>query len=184
MWKDYGKDQPGSFAQDMQGEDVILSSQHHGFIGSGLCLTDLVIFYDGVAASVCRGSVHGIYPDFRKAFDMVPFLSQNWGKRILKGRLLGGQKNQLDGHSQRVVIGSSMSMWWPVMNGFPYWSDMGLMLFSIFINGFNIETEYTLSNFTFFPQTLLVPTWLPFHWPAGNHGYAISDCVLFFFLLL
>ena len=85
-------------------------------------MNNLVAFYDGVTASVDKGTATDvIYADVCKTFDMIPH--NNPAAKLERYRFdrwtVRWVRKRLDGHVQRVIVSGSMSRWKPVKNDVP-----------------------------------------------------------------
>lgn len=119
-----------------------------------LCLTNLVAFYDEVAALVDKGRVTDVIClEFCKDFDIVPqiVLSAKLEKYRFQDWTVQYIRNCQSGCIQRVVVNSSISKWKPVRSDVAtQGTELGPIQsnFIIFqLNNTNSGTEYSLRNF-------------------------------------
>ncbi|KAK4818491.1 LOW QUALITY PROTEIN: hypothetical protein QYF61_014221 [Mycteria americana] len=124
----------------MENKEVIGDSQH-GFTKGKSCLTNLVVFYEGVTALVDKGrATDFIYPDLCKVFDTAPhnILVSKLERHGFDEWTTQWIRNWLDDRTQRVAVNGFISKFLRVL---------GLPLFNVFVSNMDSGIKCTLSKF-------------------------------------
>ena len=135
----------------------VLVDQQHGFRPGRSTVTNLLTFSNFVSRSLDSGvAVDVVYTDFEKAFDKVDhnLLVRKLAKFGLADNLTRLFSNYLTGRCQLVKYGESYSRKYLTSSGVPQGSNLGPLLFVLFIN--DIQTVIAHSECLLYADDLKI----------------------------
>ena len=118
-------------------DNDLISKSQHGFLPNKSFSTNLLETIDFITEAISLGfSVDIVYTDFAKVFDKVSHqkLLHKLKSFGFGDSFLNSIQSFLSSRKQRVVLGEVNSEWVEVDSGVPHGSQIGPLLFIVYIN--------------------------------------------------